>query len=99
MGRSADSLTALLCRNSSHSFLWFQLNDVMNFIPPFARRLVPGQNYPDYAILDFDHITDFKLRFVRSASNRMLKNGLGRNSAFFRFLLPEAEIHSVEGPT
>jgi hypothetical protein len=25
----------------------------------------------------------------------MLKNGLGRNSAFFRFLLPEAEIHFV----
>jgi len=26
----------------------------------------------------------------------MLKNGLGRNSAFFRFLHPEAEIHFVK---
>ena len=39
----------------------------MNFIPPVARRLVPGQNYPDYAMLDFDHITDFELRLVRPA--------------------------------
>jgi hypothetical protein len=29
----------------------------------------------------------------------MLKNGLGQKSAFFRFLHPEAEIHSVEVPT
>ena len=43
----------------------------MNFIPPFARRLVPGQNYSDYAILDFDHITDFELRFVRAASKSL----------------------------
>ena len=31
--------------------------------------------------------------------NRMLKNGLGRNSAFFLFLLSEAEVQFVEGPT
>jgi hypothetical protein len=39
----------------------------MNFIPPFARRLEPGQNHPDYAIFDFDKITDFELRFVGAA--------------------------------
>jgi hypothetical protein len=43
----------------------------MNFIPPFARRRVPGQNYTDHAISDFDHITDFELRFVRSASKSL----------------------------
>jgi hypothetical protein len=43
----------------------------MNFIPPFARRLVPGQNYSDHAIFDFDHITDFELRFVRSPSKSL----------------------------
>jgi hypothetical protein len=43
----------------------------MNFIPPFARRLVPGQNYSDYAILDLDHIADFELRFVRAASKSL----------------------------
>ena len=43
----------------------------MNFILPFARRLVPGQNYSDQAIFDFDHITDFELRFVRSASKSL----------------------------
>ena len=40
--------------------------------------------------------------FSGSASisiSRLLKNGLGRNSAFFLFLLSEAEVHSVEGPT
>ena len=31
--------------------------------------------------------------------SRMLKNGLGRNSAFFLFLLSEAEVQFVEGPT
>ena len=36
----------------------------MNFIPPFARRLEPGQNHPDHTIFDFDNITDFELRFV-----------------------------------
>jgi hypothetical protein len=36
----------------------------MNFIPPFARRLEPGQNHPDHAIFDFDDITDFEPRFV-----------------------------------
>jgi iron-sulfur cluster repair protein YtfE (RIC family) len=34
-----------------------------------------------------------------ASSNRLLKNGLGRNSAFFLFLLPNSEVHSVEGPT
>jgi hypothetical protein len=43
----------------------------MNFIPPFARRVVPSQNYPDYALFDFDHITYFELRFVRSAPKRL----------------------------
>lgn len=43
----------------------------MSFIPPFARRVEPGQNYSDHAILDFDHITDFEPRFVRSASNSL----------------------------
>jgi len=43
----------------------------MNFIPPFARRLEPSQNYPDHAVLDFDHITDFELRLVRSASKSL----------------------------
>ena len=46
------------------SFLGSQLNDVMNFVPPFARRVEPGQNYSDHAILDFDHITGFEPRFV-----------------------------------
>jgi hypothetical protein len=63
----ADSLTALFCRNSSHSFFWFQLNDVMNFIPPFARRLEPGQNDPDHTVFDGNDITDFELRFVGAA--------------------------------
>jgi arylsulfatase len=31
------------------------------------------------------------------APNRMLKNSLGQNSAFFRFLLSEAEVHFVVG--
>jgi hypothetical protein len=31
--------------------------------------------------------------------NRLLKNELERNSAFFRFLLPEAEVDFCEGPT
>src|SRR5215469_5676358 len=52
-------------------FLRFQLNDVMNFISPFTSRLEPGQNYPDHAIFDFDQITDFELRFVRSASKSL----------------------------
>src|ERR1019366_10002733 len=39
----------------------------MKFIPPFARRLEPGQNHPDHTIFDFDNITDFELRFVRAA--------------------------------
>jgi hypothetical protein len=43
----------------------------MNFIPPFTRRLEPGQNYPDHTIFDFNHLTDFELRFVRSASKRL----------------------------
>jgi hypothetical protein len=30
-------------------------------------------------------------------TNRMLKNSLGQNSAFFRFLLSEAEVHFVVG--
>jgi hypothetical protein len=30
--------------------------------------------------------------------NRLLKNKLGRNSALFPFLLPEAEVHFVEEP-
>jgi hypothetical protein len=65
-------VTVLLCRTSWLSFLRYQLNDVMNYvILHFARRLVPGQNYPDYAIFDFDHITDFELRFVRSASKSL----------------------------
>ena len=60
-----------LCRTSWLSFLRSQLNYVMNFIPPFARRIEPGQNHPDHAIFDFDHITDFELRFVRSASKSL----------------------------
>jgi hypothetical protein len=36
---------------------------------------------------------------IGEASSRLLKNGLGQNPAFFRFLLPEAEIHFVEGTT
>ena len=43
----------------------------MNFIPPFTRRLEPGQDYPDHAIFDFDHITDFELRFVQPASKSL----------------------------
>ena len=53
------------------SFLRSQLNDVMNFIAPFARGLEPGQNYPDHTIFDFDEITHFELRFVRSASKSL----------------------------
>jgi hypothetical protein len=30
--------------------------------------------------------------------SRLLKNELERNSAFFRFLLPEAEVDFREGP-
>ena len=67
----AKIVTVLFCRTLWLSFLRSQLNDVMNFIPPFARRLVPGQNYPDHAIFDLDHITDFELRFVRSASKSL----------------------------
>ena len=43
----------------------------MNFIQPFTRRLEPGQNYPDHATFDFDHITDFELRFVQPASKSL----------------------------
>src|SRR4029450_7980810 len=46
-------------RTSWHSLLRSQLNDVTNFISSCARRVVPSQNYPDYAIFDFDHITYF----------------------------------------
>ena len=43
----------------------------MNFILPFVGRIVPGQNYSDDAIFDFDHITDFELRFVLSPSKSL----------------------------
>jgi hypothetical protein len=36
---------------------------------------------------------------VVEISSRPLKNGLEWNSAFFLFLLPEAEVDFVEGPT
>jgi hypothetical protein len=39
----------------------------MNFIPPFARRLEPGQNDPDHTVFDGNDITDFELRFVGAA--------------------------------
>ena len=64
-------VTVRVCRTSWLSFLRSQLNYVMNFIPPFAGRFEPGQNHPDHAIFDFDHITDFELRFVRSASKSL----------------------------
>jgi hypothetical protein len=64
----AKKLRTVLVWGTSTAFLSrFQLNDVMNFIPPFARRLEPGQNHPDHTIFDFDNITDFELRFVRAA--------------------------------
>ena len=59
--------TVLVWGTSTAFLSRFQLNDVMNFIPPFARRLEPGQNHPDHTIFDFDNITDFELRFVRAA--------------------------------
>jgi hypothetical protein len=44
-------------------------------------------------------MSGFPLDYSGSESSRLLKNGLGQNPAFFRFLLPEVEIHFVEGPT
>ena len=41
-----------------------QLNDVMNFVTPFARRGKAGEDHPDHAFLDENGVTDFELRFV-----------------------------------
>jgi hypothetical protein len=35
--------------------------------------------------------------YQASPPSRLLKNGLGRDSVFFLFLLAEAEVHLVEG--
>jgi FixJ family two-component response regulator len=40
---------------------------------------------------------DLLLTNCLSIPSRMLKNSLGQNSAFFRFLLSEAEVHFVVG--
>jgi hypothetical protein len=47
--------------------LWFKFDDVVNLIPPLAGRLEPRQNYTEHSLFDFDHITDFELRFIGAA--------------------------------
>jgi hypothetical protein len=41
-----------------------QLNDVMNFVMPFARTDKAGEHHPGHAFLDENGVTDFELRFV-----------------------------------
>ena len=44
-----------------------QRDDVMNVAAPFARRCKAGDDHPDHAVLDWNGITDFELRFVGAA--------------------------------
>ena len=56
-----------LCRNHCRN-IGLQLNDVMNFVAPFARGCKAGNDYPDHAVLDWNRITDFEFRFVGAPS-------------------------------
>src|ERR1019366_7570026 len=81
----AKKLRTVLVWGTSTAFLSrFQLNDVMNFIPPFARRLEPGQNHPDHTIFDFDKAAipppTPRMIFMRTYSTGAVPSGIATAS-------------------
>ena len=55
-------------RSSLLGTIGLQLNDVMNFVAPFARRGKAGEDDPDHTFPNWNGVTDFEIRFVRAAN-------------------------------
>jgi hypothetical protein len=51
-------------RNADGFDSGLQLNDVLNFVVPFARRSKAGEDHRDHAFPEENRVTDFELRFV-----------------------------------